>query len=193
MRIVAGHLRGRIIPSHRSLGTVRLTASRVKEAAFSMLGADLSGLKFLDLCAGSGQVGLEACSRGARTMLNEPDRRRCLQIRRLLSRWEVDGVEVRTTRAEMLIPRLHQEGRKFDTVYVDPPYRARRGHESLAGALLEQLGSANILRPGAQVLVQHQADLTLPAQAGALHQRDVRLYGNTALSIYQKGRKRDMS
>ena len=74
MRIVTGTLRGRHIASGQ-LGSLRLTSSRLKESIFSMLGPDLQGTHFLDLCAGSGQMGLEALSRGAHVVFNEPDRR----------------------------------------------------------------------------------------------------------------------
>ena len=90
MRIVTGIYRGRRIPSGNRLGDIRLTSTRLKEAVFSMLGPDLQGQTFLDLCAGSGQIGLEALSRGATVEFNEPDRRRLSQIRSLLDEWRAE-------------------------------------------------------------------------------------------------------
>jgi 16S rRNA (guanine966-N2)-methyltransferase len=185
VRIVAGHLRGRIIPSHRSLSSIRLTASHLKEAVFSMLGPSLGACAFLDLCAGSGQIGMEAHSRGARVTLNEPDQRRRAQIRDLLRAWNVDGVSLYGAQAQALIRRLEEEQQRFDLVYVDPPYHATRDEMALSRCLLEQLGSGAILRPEAEVLVQHQAGLTLPETAGTLHQLKRRAYGNTELSVFR--------
>lgn len=182
MRIVTGDLRGRRIPSGR-LGNLRLTSSRLKEAIFSMLGSDLTGYNFLDLCAGSGQMGLEALSRGAQVVFNEPDRRRYRLLRELLRDWRV-GAEMHEVRAEMLIPRLGEEARRFHTIYIDPPYHARHSGAPLCLALLERLGEIPLLKPEGLVLVQHQKDLELPAQPGSLTQLRNRNYGNTTLSIY---------
>ncbi len=182
MRIVTGNLRGRHIPSGR-LGNLRLTSSRLKEAIFSMLGADLQGLNFLDLCAGSGQMGLEALSRGAQVVFNEPDRRRYRHLRELLRDWRV-GAEMHEVRAEMLIPRLGEEARRFDAIYLDPPYHARHSGAPLCMQLLEKLGEISLLKPDGIVLAQHQKELELPAETGILSCLRSRDYGNTSLSIY---------
>ena len=77
MRVIAGRLKGRRIPfNNRRFGNARVTSGRVKEAVFSMLGTELQGLRFLDLFAGSGQMGLEAFSRGCDAVMNELDRPR---------------------------------------------------------------------------------------------------------------------
>lgn len=182
MRIVTGDLRGRRIPSGR-LGNLRLTSSRLKEAIFTMLGADLQGCNFLDLCAGSGQMGLEALSRGAQVVFNEPDRRRYRLLRELLRDWRI-GAEMHEVRAEMLIPRLGEETRRFHTIYIDPPYHARHSGAPLCMALLEKLGEISLLQPDGIVLAQHQKELELPAETGDLKRLRSRDYGNTSLCIY---------
>ncbi|MEW6753981.1 MAG: RsmD family RNA methyltransferase [Candidatus Latescibacterota bacterium] len=187
MRIVSGTLRGRAIPSHRSLAGIRLTSARLKEAIFSMLGDDLTGHSFLDLCAGSGQVGLEALSRGAQVLLNEPDRCRCDRIRSLLGQWQVEGAETRCMTAQRLVAQLGAEDRRFDVVYVDPPYQAERGGRPLSLDLLEELGRVCPLEEQGLVLVQHRARLALPVQAGTLQLLQRRSYGSTELCIYRVG------
>lgn len=182
MRIVTGNLRGRRIPSGR-LGNLRLTSSRLKEAIFTMLGADLQGCNFLDLCAGSGQMGLEALSRGAKVVFNEPDRRRYRLLRELLRDWRI-GAEMHEVRAEMLIPRLGEESRRYHTIYIDPPYHARHSGDPLCMALLEKLGEISLLQPDGLLLAQHQKELELPAETGALTRLRSRDYGNTSLCIY---------
>ena len=186
MRIVAGRLRGRRIPSDRCLDSIRITAGPLKEALFSMLGGALNGLSFLDLCAGSGQIALEAYSRGATVLLNEPDPRRCRQIRALLNTWHVptDEVEWHCSRAQTLLPTLSATGRRFDLVYLDPPYRARHRGQPLSVALLEQIAHSPVLTGHARVLVQHQADLDLPPTTGSLIRDQRRPYGNTHLSVF---------
>ncbi len=182
MRIVTGSLRGRGIPSSR-LGNLRLTSSRLKESVFAMLGADLQGTRFLDLCAGSGQMGLEALSRGAQVVFNEPDRRRYSHLRALLHAWRI-GAQMHDVRAELLIARLGEEAHRFDTIYLDPPYHARHAGAPLCLALLEKLAAVQLLHDSGIIIAQHQKELELPEQIGSLHRLRMREYGNTNLSIY---------
>ncbi len=182
MRIVTGSLRGRRIPSSR-LGNLRLTSSRLKESVFAMLGADLQGTRFLDLCAGSGQMGLEALSRGAQVVFNEPDRRRYNHLRSLLRTWRI-GAQMHDVRAELLIARLDQEAHRFDAIYLDPPYHARHAGAPLCLALLEKLAAVQLLHESGLILAQHQKELDLPEEAGSLRCLRMREYGNTNLSIY---------
>jgi 16S rRNA (guanine(966)-N(2))-methyltransferase RsmD len=185
VRIVTGTFRGRRIPSGNRLGDIRLTSTRLKEAVFSMLGPDLDGQNFLDLCAGSGQMGLEALSRGAIVELNEPDRRRLRQIRSLLYEWRVGVAGLHSTKAQSLIPQLAEAGRRFDIVYADPPYHARYCGAPLLLGLIKVLGTSELLNPSGLLFVQHQTELTLPESSDRLALTQQRAYGNTALGIYE--------
>lgn len=186
MRIVTGALRGRVVPSSRVLQSIRLTSSRLKEAVFSMVGDDLTGLLFLDLCAGSGQIGLEAASRGAQVWINEPDERRWLQIAGLVRQWQVGNVQLCRDKGQVLIERLQTAGPHFDLTYIDPPYDATRHGRPLSAELLEQLGATAVVAPGGFVLVQHQAELRLVDTAGGLTVVRRREYGATTLSVYAR-------
>ena len=186
MRIVTGILKGRTIPFNpRRQGPIRLTPSRLKEAVFTMLGADLEDQSFLDLCAGCGQIGLEAYSRGARVTLNEPDQRRHAHLRALLQQWGLNEIELHRVRAQSLIPRLEAQQRPFHIAYLDPPYRATLGREPLSLALLRQLGHSGLLAEEGLVFVQHQKELDLPPDEGRLCLLRQRPCGQTTLSIYQ--------
>ena len=185
MHIVTGTYRGRQIPSGRRLRQIRLTSTRLKEAVFSMLGPDLKGRAFLDLCAGSGQMGLEALSRGASVELNEPDHRRRRQIRTLLYQWKAGVAGLHAVKAQHLIPQLAAAGCRFDIVYADPPYHARYCGAPLLLGLIEVLGESALFNDGGLLLVQHQIDLDVPEHSGHLALAQQRTYGNTALSIYR--------
>ena len=185
MRIVTGTYRGRQIPSGQRLRQIRLTSTRLKEAVFSMLGPDLKGCTFLDLCAGSGQMGLEALSRGASVELNEPDHRRRRQIRSLLYQWKAGVAGLHSVKAQHLIPQLAEAGHRFDIVYADPPYHARYCGAPLLLGLIEALGESELFNDGGLLFVQHQIDLDVPEQSGHLALTEQRAYGNTTLSIYQ--------
>ena len=108
MRIISGTLKGRTIPfNSRRFGNARITSGRVKEAVFSILGTDLSGKRFLDLFAGSGQIGFEAYSRGAHVVMNDFDRRRHGLIQGLVDQWGLAGqLALHCRRAEKLVSSL---------------------------------------------------------------------------------------
>jgi len=185
LRIVTGSLRGRTIPfSTKRHGQVRVTSSRLKEAVFDMLGGWLEGQAFLDLCAGSGQIALEAHSRGARVTVTEPDSRRHAQLRRLVGEWQVSGLELLNTKAQMIIPTLAGAGRQFDVVYADPPYDATHAGSPLSEALLRLCGETGLLAADGLLLVQHSRRLDLPQDSGSLSLQRRRNYGDTDLSVY---------
>lgn len=185
MRVITGSLRGRSIPfSPKRHGNVRVTSSRLKEAVFAMLGGSLEGQSFLDLCAGSGQIALEAHSRGARVTALEPDGRRFKVLRQLTRDWGLSEIDLLNTKAQVALPQLAASGRSFDTVYADPPYDATRGDTPLSQVLLDLCGEGDLLAPDGLVLVQHSRRLDLPETSGALALRRRRSYGDTDLSVY---------
>ena len=188
MRIITGKLKGRTIPFDvRKHGNARVTPARIKEAAFNILGAWLDHLHFLDLFSCSGQIGLEAYSRGARALLNEPDRGRYGFISKLLKEWGAEEhVRLTNHRAERLLPLLESQKRTFDAIYVDPPYRLRINGVPCALAILSSLSASVLVAPSAHILIQHAADLDAPVTVQRLSLRVRKTYGGTSLSIYRK-------
>ena len=182
MRIVTGSLKGRSIPFNpRRHGEIRVTSARLKEAVFSMLGP-LEGRSFLDLCAGSGQIALEAYSRGGRVTACEPNGRRYRMLRELLRAWGVDGrLQLSNQKAQMLIS---QGGGSYDGVYVDPPYEATLGGRPLSLALAEQLALSGMLGSGGMLFVQHPGGLHLPDSLDSLRLERRRRFGDSAVSVY---------
>lgn len=127
MRIVAGTHRGRPLKAPPG-NAVRPTADRVREALFSMLqsgrygGDRVTGVRVLDACAGSGALGLEALSRGAKeAVLVERDRRRCECLRAVAGRLEGGGA-ARIVHADALAFLRAPTGERFDLAFVDPPF-----------------------------------------------------------------------
>ena len=182
MRIVTGSLKGRSIPFNpRRHGEIRVTSARLKEAVFSMLGP-LAGRSFLDLCAGSGQIALEAYSRGARVTACEPNGRRYRMLRELLQTWGVDErLQLSNQKAQMLIS---QGGGSYDGVYVDPPYEAALGGRPLSLALAEQLALSGMIDSGGMMFVQHPGGLHLPDSLDSLRLERRRRFGDSAVSVY---------
>ena len=156
----------------------------LKEAVFAMLGPSLQEFAFLDLCSGSGQMGLEACSRGAAVVFNEPDQRRFSQIRALTREWRLTDIELFSEKAQILLPRLSAQQRLFDAIYLDPPYDATFESRPLSLALIERLGNCRLLTEEGQLFAQVPKSLALPEEAGHLKLLRERKYGDTVLGVF---------
>lgn len=178
-RIIGGSAGGRRLRTPAGEAT-RPTSDRVREALFSSLEAEIgsvAGLRFLDLYAGSGAVGLEACSRGARVVTCvEHDRRTAALVRDNVRDLEFHGVEVlaapvaRTLRMQPLAP--------YDVVFLDPPYILATDE---VVADLSALVQHRWLAPGAVVVVERPTrGRTLGWPAGLVARRE-RRYGETLL------------
>lgn len=171
MRVVAGAYKGRRLQAPKGKRT-RPTADRVREALFSLLG-DVSGACVLDLYAGSGALGLEALSRGAAAVtFVDSDPRAVAAIRRNL---EAIGVEAELRRQDAL-RFLSTAGRRFDLVFVDPPYDSA---SRLAATLSQQLPP--VLTEDARIVTESDKrkplELTLPITVE-------RTYGDTRIAIH---------
>ena len=132
---------------------LRPTPDRVRETLFNWLGQDLSGLACLDAFAGTGALGLEAASRGAAPVwLVEPEQRAQAAIAAAVARLHAD--QVRLVRGDALhaIERAREEGRRFDVVFLDPPF----GQGWLARVVP---ALPPVLAPGARLYVEAEAPL----------------------------------
>jgi len=128
MRIIGGKYKGKRIkslPKRSDTKLLRPTTDRVKESVFSILNNYLEGVKFLDLFAGTGNVGIEAISRGAgKVIFVENDKRFCNLIRENLKKLGVERekYEIICDDYTSAIKKLAKRGEKFDFIYADPPY-----------------------------------------------------------------------
>lgn len=152
-RIIAGSAGGRRMRTPRGANT-RPTSDRVREALFSALESQLGtlvGVRFLDVYAGSGAVGLEACSRGAaHVTLVEHDLPTAELIRANAEQLGFDGIEVVATRAERLLVAA-PEGGGFEVAFFDPPYDVATAE---VGAVVGGLGMAGWFCEDAVVVVE---------------------------------------
>jgi 16S rRNA (guanine(966)-N(2))-methyltransferase RsmD len=186
VRIVTGRLRGRIISFNpKRHGDIRVTSGRLKEAIFDRLGSSLEGLSFLDVCAGSGQMALEAYSRGAMVTAVEPDRRRRDLLRQLMRDWGVNHLELLGRRGQGALTDLATEGRHYDVIYLDPPYHARHNGHPLCEVLLSAVGHSGVLAADGVLLVQHPKEIDLSERVDGLERSQLRRHGTTLLSEYR--------
>jgi 16S rRNA (guanine966-N2)-methyltransferase len=178
-RIIAGAAGGRRLSTPPGDST-RPTADRVREAVFSTLESALgswAGVRFLDLFAGSGAVGLEAVSGGvAQDTLVEQHRRTAAVARDNVRALGFSDVEVVTARAEMFVQRPPTQ--PYDVVFLDPPYTL--GNNAVSD-LLGQLVAQDWPGPDAVVVVERSArDSALPWPDGIREDRSKR-YGETVV------------
>lgn len=141
MRIISGKYRGKKLLSPKD-ERVRPTTDMVKENVFNLLPRDFQGLTFLDLFAGSGAIGIEAISRGARRVVFvDRDRESMEYVRRNL---ELIGEKAETMTSDYLSAITKLKGSKFDIIYIDAPYNMMIIDEVLtaikANALLSENG-----------------------------------------------------
>jgi 16S rRNA (guanine966-N2)-methyltransferase len=177
MRVVAGQFKGHPLRSPRR--TTRPTADRVREAVFSMLGP-LDDLTVLDLYAGSGALGIEALSRGAASAsFVDSDAAAVKAIGENLRRTRAQGGDVKRSDALAFLRSAGRQGRQWDLVFCDPPYRlAARLGEPLS-RMLEP-----VLAPGARVVCEssHRQPLEL-----VLPLLTERRYGGTLVRVHSDG------
>jgi 16S rRNA (guanine(966)-N(2))-methyltransferase RsmD len=184
MRIIAGKYRGRRLKSPPSLGT-RPTSDRLRETLFNILAPRIKGARFLDLCAGSGAVGIEALSRGAaHATFVDQSRRMCALIEANLKELTVDeneGEVVNGEATEFLLRRAKKERTPFDIIFFDPPYEADYD------GVLERLGEDDgvLLAAAGIVVVEHHKKREPAEKFGALHRYRRLKQGDSALSFYQ--------
>jgi 16S rRNA (guanine966-N2)-methyltransferase len=175
VRVVAGRYKGRRL--HAPPGqTTRPTADRVREALFQVLGP-LDGLHALDLFAGSGALGIEALSRGARAaVFVERDARALATLRRNV---EPLGEGARVVRADALAFLGRWDGEPFDLVLCDPPYSSAA---RLGARLSERLPA--VLASQARIVTESDKREPLVLDLPLL---DERLFGDTRVAIHRGG------
>ena len=180
MRISAGEHRGRRLHSPKGLRT-RPTSEFLRQAIFNTIGDRIQGAAVLDLCAGTGAIGLEALSRGAaRATFVERDRRAVASLRANLIALDL-GERAQVWEGEVLaaLRKLWEAGEAFDCVFLDPPYAA-----DLAIQCIETLAPGGLLSENALLVVQAFHKTVLPGQAGVLRRSGQRRYGESALTFY---------
>jgi 16S rRNA (guanine966-N2)-methyltransferase len=175
MRVIAGLYGGRALKAPPGAAT-RPTSDRVREALFSILGAAVQDARVLDLFAGSGALGLEALSRGARSATFVDDAPAAIKaIRANVDALGADA-EIRRADALRFLGGASASGAQYDLLFLDPPYRLA---DRLSSRLSEALPA--VLAPGAVAVAEsdRRAPLALDLP---LH--DERRYGDTLIRIY---------
>jgi 16S rRNA (guanine(966)-N(2))-methyltransferase RsmD len=188
VRVIAGKYRSRPLRSLHGLD-IRPTSDHLRETLFNVLAAGdatrLEGTVWLDLYAGTGAVGIEALSRGARVVYFVDDSVRAAELvgqnLRSLS-IEPDSYEVIERDVLAGLRRLDAQAVACDFCFLDPPYRLHTAYAEMLGFLSQ----SRLLQPSSVVIVEHERKFDPPAQVGALLRYRKLEQGDAALSFYRR-------
>lgn len=162
---------------------IRPTSDRLRESLFNILAPQIAGARFLDICAGSGAVGIEALSRGAsHATFIERSRRASATIEANLASLGITSeARVINREATSAIKRLIESSEKFDIAFFDPPYSAQ-----IYRRVMSLLASSDLLTSSGIAIVEHHAKLPPDPEYGPLRiYREVR-HGESALAFYAR-------
>lgn len=179
MRVISGFAKGRKLKSSTK-HILRPTSDRVKETLFNILAHKIQEVRFLDLFAGTGSIGIEALSRGAQnSVFVEKEASLADLIRKNAQDCGFVNFEVINCDVLRALSSLQNQRRRFDIIFIDPPYRS-----DLALRTLEMLAEIDLFDDEHLVIVEHSRQL--PEQIVALSLQRIVKFGDTFLSFYRK-------
>lgn len=182
LQITDGKHRGKYLETTAS-AKVRLTARRVREVMFRILFRRVRAARFLDLCAGSGMVGLEAISRGALlATFVERSAKMCSVIKKNMEACavKIGHGEVVQAEAAPFLKQIEKRRRCWDVVYYDPPFDADYDE------VLDFFARGAALKTRGVLVIEHHSEMFFPENFGVLKRWRVLVQGETALSFYEK-------
>jgi len=162
----------------------RPTSDRLRETLFNVVAPGMDGSAWLDLFAGSGAIGIEALSRGARSVhCGESASVAIRTIRKNLHTLEIDdGAEVLERDVTTALRALNAQGVSFDFVFLDPPYRKMGDYEQV----LRFLAQSHLLRPNGQVIAEHDKHFDPGDEFGSLRRQRSLRQGDAVSSFYRQ-------
>lgn len=181
MRVIAGTAKGRRLKTLKGVHQ-RPTTNRVKESIFAMLGEQIHEADVLDLFAGTGNLGIEALSRGARTVLfidNSVQAREIIEENLHLTQF-IDKAEIWLSDCYSALKQLQTKGRGFDLVFADPPYGRGFGRPTLLG--LDKYG---LLKSEGLFILEHPSDEDIHCPLRSMHKVVEKIFGQTQIQFYQ--------
>jgi 16S rRNA (guanine966-N2)-methyltransferase len=194
MRVIAGKYRGRSLRSLRGTD-IRPTSDRLRETLFNVLTAGnpqaLEGSIWLDLFAGTGAVGIEALSRGAKQALfveTSPPAAKLIE-QNLKNLGIADGYRILHDDLSGVLWHLRREHIVADVVFLDPPYRMQKAYEETLTALAD----SSLVWAMSLVIAEHEKKFDPGEEFGSLRRIRKLTQGNTALSFYRIGGLPDLN
>lgn len=185
MRIIAGQYRGRVLKSPPSM-QIRPTSDRLRETLFNVLAPRIADARFLDLCAGSGAIGIEALSRGAQFVtFVDRSRKMCGLVEANLDLCGVPEEQTEVVMSEATDFLRRQPARApepYDIAYFDPPYAG----DYLAALELFGAHAAALIARAGVLVVEHHHKNALKDAVGQLRRWRILKQGDSALSFFER-------
>lgn len=178
MRIIAGKAGGRRLAAPSGL-SIRPVLDQVKEAIFNIL-FDVGGLRVLDVFAGTGSIGLEAVSRGAKEAVFIDSSREAVRlIKENIKRCGFEeGCRVIPRHAEGALKSLGRKGERFDLIFIDPPYL-----KNFVVSTIRLVSEAGLLSDGGKIITEHHPKEPVENVPEGLKISDERKYGQTLVTF----------
>ena len=181
MRVISGLYRGRVLKSPTD-GKTRPTSDRLRETLFNVLAPQIDDeTRFLDLCAGTGGIGIEALSRGAAfATFVDRSKKSCALIEENLDKLGIpeSATDILALDADNFTGRQHENG--WNIAYFDPPYES-----DYSIVLHEFADNQTLLNDEGIVVVEHHSKKTMPDAVGTLRRWRILKQGETSLSFYE--------
>ena len=176
MRVITGSARGRRLKTPENYD-IRPTTDNVKEALFNIIQFDIEGRRVLDLFAGTGQLGIEALSRGAAEAVFVDQDRDAVRI--VKENLKVCGLQAAVRQDDAVA--FLRRGERFDLIFVDPPYDS-----GLYEPVLETIKSVDNLSEGGIIVCEARRERALPEMTAPYGKRKEYRYGKVKLAIYTR-------
>lgn len=176
MRVITGKARGRRLREPKNMD-IRPTSDQVKEAVFNIIQYDVEGRRILDLFAGTGQLGIEALSRGAASAVFVDGSREAVGL--VKANLELCGFSARVEQTDSLAY-LERCG-KFDIVFIDPPYDT-----DLIDKSLKIIQNVDILNDGGIIICESRREKPMPEPETGYSAVLSRNYGKIKITVYKK-------
>ena len=178
LRIIGGQWRSRVIVFDDAPG-LRPTPARVRETLFNWLQADVEGSNCLDLFAGSGALGFEAASRGAKKVIQvENNLKTCQKLKENASTLKAQQIEVVHADVQSYLQNCSD---RFDLIFLDPPFT-----QSWVSPVCQQIDSAGLLAPYGKIYIETERNLKLDKLPDTWQLLRHKVAGDVGYNLYQQ-------
>ena len=182
MRVITGTAKGKKLLTPKD-ERVRPTTDRIKETLFNIISPYVRDAVLIDCFAGTGGVGIEALSRGARQAYFIDNHRESIEL--IKKNLKIARLEEKATtlpvEVSVALRSLAHKNIKADIIFMDPPY-----HLNIISRLIETIGQKNLLAEDGIIIAEHDNTIELKDQIGSFIKVDQRVYGTTIMSYYKK-------
>ena len=181
MRVIAGKAKGRLLAAPKGMETRPVTA-KIKEALFNIWQVQVEGSAFLDLFSGSGSIGIEAISRGAKNVVFVEKSRRAVEtIKKNIAACNFrNGYEIYQDDVFRRIKWLGKKGYLFDIIYLDPPFTVKE----IFLPVMQALSDTAILAQNGVIAIRTRKEMEMPGDIGRLRQFKLKQYGISSVHFF---------